>query len=424
MKTDAKFPSKLKFLFFPARYKVTYGGRGSAKSWGYARALLLQGTQKSIRILCAREHQNSIKQSVHALLEDQIQLLGLGGFYQVLEHEIRGTNGTTIQFAGLAKQTVESIKSYEGVDIVWVEEAQTVSSKSWKILVPTIRKEQSEIWVSFNPELDTDPTYVRFIKNTPPEAVVVKMNWKDNPWFPEVLNMERLHCMKTESEDEYRNIWEGQCKSAVDGAIYANEILRMHEEKRIRSVLHDPDLKVHVVFDLGWNDSMFITFVQRVGPEVRIIKAIQDDHRTIDSYSNELKEWGRSKGADWGKVFLPHDGNHATYQIGKSTKQLLENMGWDVEIVPNISIEEGIRQTRRVLQNTLIDETEAHDVIVSLKNYKRKINQATDTPGSPQHDEASHGADNVRYIALSIGEMTNESSDFLEPIHYDNRGII
>jgi len=95
-----------------------------------------------------------------------------------------------------------------------------------------------------------------------------------------------------------------------------------------------------------------------------------------------------------------------------------------VEIVPNISIEEGIRQTRRVLQNTLIDETEAHDVIVSLKNYKRKINQATDTPGSPQHDDASHGADNVRYIALSIGEMTNESSDFLNPIRYDNRGII
>jgi len=140
MKVNATFPDKLQFLFDPYRYKVSYGGRGSGKSWSYARALLIQAANKPLRVLCAREIQRSIKQSVHTLLNDQIQSLGLGAFYEVLEAEIRGLNGSTFSFTGLATNTVESIKSFEGCDIVWVEEAQTVSKKSWDILIPTIRK--------------------------------------------------------------------------------------------------------------------------------------------------------------------------------------------------------------------------------------------------------------------------------------------
>jgi len=424
MKTDAQFPKKLKFLFHPSRYKVTYGGRGSAKSWGYARALLLQGTQQTLRILCAREHQNSIKQSVHALLEDQIQLLGLGGFYEVLEHEIRGANGTTIQFCGLAKQTVESIKSYEGVDIVWIEEAQTVSSKSWKILVPTIRKPNSEIWVSFNPDLDTDPTYERFIKKTPPNARVVKMNYTDNPWFPDVLNQERIHCKLTESEAEYKNIWEGDCKPAVEGAIYANEIIKMQEEKRIGSFRHDNDLKVHVVLDLGWNDAMFVSLCQKAGNKLKIIKTIKDSHRTLDSYDNELREWGRNNDADWGTMFLPHDGKHGDFKTGLSTQQIMESKEWDVEIVPNIGLEEGIKQTRRALKNVYIDEDEAGDMILALKHYRRRVDAATEEARSPVHDDSSHGADNMRYIALSAESMTNEDTDFNSELNYKRPAIV
>ena len=160
LKIKAQFPEILKFLSEPYRYKILFGGRGSGKSWGVARELLIQGAmrQNPLRILCAREIQRSIKQSVHQLLSDQIQELGLGGFYDVLENEIRGRNGTKFSFTGLANNTVESIKSYEGVDRVWIEEAQTVSKKSWDILIPTIRKPGSEIWVTFNPSLDTDDT--------------------------------------------------------------------------------------------------------------------------------------------------------------------------------------------------------------------------------------------------------------------------
>src|SRR5690242_12113424 len=136
----AEFPSKLKFLFQPKRYKVAYGGRGATKSWGFARALLIQGAQKKLRILCTREVQKSIKDSVHSLLADQIQALGFGHLYEVLQNEIRGKNGTEFLFAGLSTQTIESIKSYEGIDRVWVEEARAVSKRSWSILIPTIRK--------------------------------------------------------------------------------------------------------------------------------------------------------------------------------------------------------------------------------------------------------------------------------------------
>ncbi len=203
---------------------MAYGGRGSGKSHSMARALLITAANEPLRVLCTREVQRSIKNSVHQLLSDSIQALGLGQFYEVLESEIRGLNGSLFVFTGLATNTAESIKSYEGIDRVWCEEAQTISKKSWDILIPTIRKPNSEIWVSFNPALDTDDTYTRFVVNPPENAKVVKVNYTDNPWFPEVLEIERQHSEKT--NPDYANIWEGDCKAAVDGAIYSIYFIR------------------------------------------------------------------------------------------------------------------------------------------------------------------------------------------------------
>jgi phage terminase large subunit len=189
MELNVEFPEKLEFLFEPSRYKVLYGGRGSGKSWGVARALLVIGLQKSIRVLCAREFQNSISDSVHALLADQIKSMGLEDFYTVQNTSIFGANGTEFLFAGL-KHNITKIKSFEGVDIAWIEEAQTTSKSSWDTLIPTIRKEGSEIWITFNPELDTDETYKRFVVSPPSQAVTQKVNWSDNHWFPKVLQEE------------------------------------------------------------------------------------------------------------------------------------------------------------------------------------------------------------------------------------------
>src|ERR1035438_1186379 len=222
---NAEFPVKLQFLFRPKRYKIAYGGRGGTKSWGFARALLILGAQKTLRILCARETQKSIADSVYKLLCDQIESLQLQYFYTITKTNIVGANGTEITFAGIRQSSVGDIKSYEGCDICWVEEAQIVSKHSWDILIPTIRKEESEIWVSFNPDLETDDTYKRFVVSPPSNAHIEKVNWRDNPWFPEVLRQEMLD-LKARSEEDYEHIYEGMCKQVVEGAIYRKEIGR------------------------------------------------------------------------------------------------------------------------------------------------------------------------------------------------------
>jgi len=418
IKVNAWFPSKLKDLFRPHRYKIAYGGRGSGKSWAFARALLIKGSQEKTRILCAREVQKSIKQSVHQLLCDQIQDLQLGSFYEVLDTEIRGANGTLISFAGLASHTVESVKSFEGCDVVWIEEAQTVCKKSWTILIPTIRKNDSEIWLSFNPALDTDETYIRFVENTPPNSMCVKINYNDNKHFPGVLEKERAHDKGTLSDDEYRNIWEGDCKAAVDGAIYAGEIAKAISEGRVCNVPYDPLLKVHIVFDLGWNDAMFISLVQKGVADGRIIESIEDSHKTLAQYSVMLKE----KKYNWGTVYLPHDGGNKDFKTGVSSQAIMERLGWTVEVLSRDSVEEGIKIARQNFPRFYFDKTKAKSIFSSLKRYRRQIPTLTNEPTKPLHDDASHGADNFRYINACIERMTNDADDYsnLEPEIYDD----
>jgi phage terminase large subunit len=178
--------------------------------------------------------QKSIKDSVHRLLQDQIKALGYDGLFTVVRDEIRcNQNDGMFLFAGLSDQTVDSIKSFEGVDIVWVEEGHSVTKRSWTILIPTIRKDGSEIWVTFNPELDSDETYTRFVVNTPPDTVLIPMNWRDNPWFSELLKKEKDHLQRVDPE-EYENVWEGKPKTVVAGAIYKNEIHKLIEDRRLR----------------------------------------------------------------------------------------------------------------------------------------------------------------------------------------------
>ena len=413
-----QFPQKLDFLFAKHRYKVAEGGRAGTKSWGYARALLLKGIEKPTRILCAREVQKSIKESVHQLLSDQIASMELHGQYEVLANEIRGNNGTKISFTGLSGQTTASLKSYEGYDICWVEEAQNVTRKSWDILVPTIRKEGSEIWISLNPELDTDETYMRFVANPPKSAKVVHIGWQDNPWFSDVLKEEREELLRAvekglRDQDDYDNIWEGKCKVVIDGAIFAKELIKLKAEKRLMSVPYDPMLKVHTIWDLGWNDSMTILFVQKASSEVRIIDYIEDDHRTIDDYilSQEGREDLATRKYRWGKDYLPHDGRNRSVLSDKSAEDILKALGRDVEITPEIGIENGIKAARMLLSRTVIDKDKAGALFNRLSRYKRMINKQTMQPGAPLHDENSHGSDGYRYLAVVADQLTNEDRE-------------
>lgn len=400
----AQFPSKLKPLFKSARYKVFHGGRGSGKSWGVARALLILARQKKLRILCTREVQKSIKDSVHALLSDQITALGFGADFQILETEIRCTvTGSVFLFAGLSQHTVESVKSFEGCDIVWVEEAQSVSGKSWDVLVPTIRKPGSEIWITLNPQLESDETYQRFIANPPPDSVVVEMNYMDNPWFPEVLEAERSHAQKTMKREKYAHIWEGKCMPAVEGAIYFDEVAKAEEEGRITRVTADKLLKVHAIWDLGWNDSMSIIMVQRSASELRVVDYIEDSHKKLSDYVEMLK----ARPYNWGQDWLPHDGFSKDYKTGKTAEEMLKAMGRSVARTPNMDIEGGIKAAREVFERIWFDKDKTTRLVECLKRYRRNIGQKTGEAGSPLHDEFSHGADAFRYLALCADQLKN-----------------
>lgn len=206
--TRVEFAEKFAPLFRPHRYKVFHGGRGAGKSWAVARALLVLAASRQLRILCGRELQNSIKDSVHKLLCDQIEAIGYEDHFRTTDNAIRCSNGSEFIFSGI-RHNVKKIKSMEGVDIVWLEEAETVSENSWRILIPTIRKAGSEIWVTFNPDQDSDPTYKRFITNPPPSAVVTKVNWYDNPWFPDELRIEKDHDYSVDP-DAADHVWGGK----------------------------------------------------------------------------------------------------------------------------------------------------------------------------------------------------------------------
>ena len=401
---QVSFPPKLDFLFEPSRYKVIYGGRGSGKSWGVARALLLIGGKKKTRILCTREIQKSIQQSVHQLLSDQIADLGMSDFYEVLQHEIRGKNGTEIYFSGLSNETATSLKSFEGVNIVWCEEAQNITKHSWDILIPTIRAEGSEIWITYNPELETDETHARFATNPQSDCVVVKMNYSDNEWFPQVLEAERLHAKANMRIEDYNWIWEGDCKPAVEGAIYFEQVSEAENEGRICNVPYDPLLKVHCVWDLGWNDAMCITFVQKSASALHIIDYIEGNRRTYDDYMNEIN----AKKYNMGTHYLPHDGFSHDPKSGTTVERILQALGATVRQVPMLDVEGGIQTARMAFRRLYFDKTKAARLIECLKRYRRNINQSTLEFTTPRHDEFSHGADSFRYVCVCADQFSND----------------
>jgi terminase large subunit-like protein len=203
-----QLPEKLQCLFEPKRYKILYGGRGGAKSWSAAAVAIVKSLEKPIRIGCFREIQNSIKESIHKLLSDQIQRLGLSSEFTITEHSIKSRIGSEFIFEGLYRN-VNRIKSLEGIDLAIVEEAEKVSDPSWDTLIPTIRKDNSEIWVIFNTQFEDDATYRRFVANPPDNSIVQQINYYDNPWFPDVLKAE-MEQDKLRDFQKYLHIWMGK----------------------------------------------------------------------------------------------------------------------------------------------------------------------------------------------------------------------
>jgi phage terminase large subunit len=398
----AEFPSKAQVLFNPpkTRYRVLYGGRGGAKSWAVARALLIKAAKTPLRILCAREFQTSIRDSVHKLLCDQIVALEMTSFFEITQNALRGKNGSEFAFVGL-KNNIANVKSYEGIDICWVEEAQTVSRNSWNILIPTIRKESSEIWITFNPELETDETYQRFVAKPPADAVVQKINWSDNPWFPETLRSEK-DSLKARDEEAYNQVWEGLCRQTVDGAIFGAEMAKAETENRIMKVPYDPTKPVHAVCDLGWADATAWWFIQFIGMETRLIRYFEDTQRTMTSYLADLQSFGYVYDTIW----LPHDAQNKTLAAaGRSIEDIVRSAGFKTRVLERVPVVDSINAARTIFPNCYFDRENTADGLNCLRHYRYEVDPDTGQfSRNPLHDRYSHGADAFRYIALMVRE--------------------
>lgn len=417
-----QLPRKLAFLLEMHPYKVAWGGRSSLKSWNFARALLTLGVHQDLRILCCREIQKSLAQSVHQLLRDQITALSFDGEYRVTENAIRGTRSDTLfRFTGLSDQTADSIKSYEGFDVAWVEEAQTVRKRSWQILLPTLfRTPRAECWVSFNPMLDTDEAWERFVVNTPPGARVVEMNWRDAVacgwWSPDQERLRQYDLIH--SKAEYDNIWEGKPSVVLAGSIYAAEVVETIREKRFRPIPYDPTLPVHRIWDLGWNDLMVVIMVQKPHPSaLNIINYLEESHITYAAMLTAMDRLHYKWGTDW----LPHDAESHDPKSGTNARKLLTSLGCRCLMIPKSNPESRIKAARMMWPRLYVDNSK-HDtpperpdrllgaahLMDRLKRYKRNVPKTTGEPTGPLHDAASHGADAFGSLAEIVDRIRND----------------
>lgn len=428
----AKFPKIYKAFDEPYRYKVAYGGRAAARSWTFARKLLIRGTVRPLLILCTRELQKSIKDSVHRLLKNQIHLLGLGGFYNATETAIKGINGTEFIFLG-TKHNPTEIKSLEGVDICWIEEAHAITEDSWDIIDPTIRKEGSEIWISYNTRFKYDTIHKMFVVDEPPpRSLVLKTSYKDNPYLTEVLE-EQKNTMMDKDYEKYLNIWEGDLKQLATGAVFGKQITEIKKQGRQTYIPIQKNCEVYTFADVGKKDPSAFWFMQQVGKEYRFIDYYENRLEDVDHYTMVIKTLKYNYGAH----YMPHDADHDRLGMKRNIKEQFEDGGIKPiclvdrisekvlaiqlgrEMLPNCWFHIGKDQGRPLKECEgyieWLDEgmqTRAQRIergFEAMCNYRYKYNDTDETyQKSPHHDWASNGADAFMQFAQGYSDEKTE----------------
>jgi phage terminase large subunit len=411
--TKLSFPAKTSFLFEPHRYKVLYGGRGSGKSWSFARTLLVLGRRRKLFIVCAREFQSSIKDSVHKLVADQVNQMGWDDFYQIKESEIVGGNGTKFAFVGV-RNNVQSIKSMEAIDIFALFEANLVSKNSWDVVLPTVRRDApfgpfdqgSEFFIEFNPDLDTDETYIRFVLNPPQDCVSVEMNWNDNPFFPDILREQKDEAYKRDPDDA-RTIWGGKTRKTLKGAIFAKELQLAIEEQRISPQFKvDRTKPVTFSFDLGDSDMCAWWAWQQIGMEHNCVDYYGNTGHGIDHFLDEI----RKRDYKVKHILLPHDaaqahqsarGNKSGNTIEKQVRAVYADA---VRLVPRVSIANRINAARQLFPRINFAEQPTSAGVQGLTHYQFKLDERGQRSREPLHNWASNPADAFTYYAVWLKE--------------------
>jgi phage terminase large subunit len=420
-----KLPPKLIPVFTgKARYRGAYGGRGSAKTRSFAKMAAIKGYQfaqegRSGIILCGREYMNSLDESSMAEVKAAIQSEPwLAAFYDIGEKYIRTKCGrVAFKFAGL-RRNLDSIKSKARILLLWVDEADPVSEEAWRKIIPTVREMGSEIWVTWNPEVKSSATHRRFRIDCAgdPEFKIVELNFRDNPWFPDVLEQERLRD-KESRPDDYEHVWEGAFKTAYEGAYFAAQLTEAKAKGRIGRVAADPLLSIRAYCDIGGAgkkaDAFTIWVCQFVGREIRVLDYYESIGQTLSFHVN----WMRERAYEAATVYLPHDGVNTSNLTGKRYEDHWREAGFNVEVIPNQgagAAMQRVEAVRRLFPSIWINETTCEGGIDALAAYHEKRDEDRNIGLGPCHDWSSHGADAFGLMCVAYEEPT-------EPSQWKNR---
>jgi phage terminase large subunit len=326
--------------------------------------------------------------------------------FEILNDRIKTPNGGLIIFQGMQDHTADSIKSLEGFDGAWVEEAQSLSERSLTLLRPTIRKPGSELWFSWNPRRKSDPVD-KLLRgdDLPTDAIVVRANWSDNPWFPDVLEQERQDCKRTQPE-QYGHIWEGDYAGVYTGAYYARHLLEAKAQGRIGRVSADPLMALRVYCDLGGAgakaDAFTMWVVQFVGREVRALNY----YEAVGQPAAEHFAWLRDNGYQKAEIYLPHDGLSESGPNPGSWEASFRAAGYKVRTLRgegsgNTGARSArIEATRKLFPSIWFNEATTEAGRAALGWYHEKKDEDRDVGLGPEHDWSSHGADSFGLMCV------------------------
>ena len=368
------------------RYYAAHGGRGSAKSWFFAGRLVERALlQPGLRAVCCREIQKSLAESAKRTIEDMIARFGVGSHFGIYHDKIITPGGGAISFWGLADKQAESIKSLEGADICWIEEAQNLSGRSLQLLRPTIRKDGSQIWASWNPRKKTDAVDVFLRQQKPANAIVVELNWRDNPFWPDVLEEERQLDFNRDPH-EYMHVWEGAYATAIKGSYFGKLIQIPRQEGRITDTLAvDPLPEIKAYWDLGVGDATAIWIAQYVGAAIHVIDFIEASGQPLSFYVNEL----RSRGYENAQCVLPHDGVSRNNVTGHRFEDHLRDANFRTQIIENQGMGAAkmrIEAARRILPRCWFHAKNCEAGLEALAWYHERKDDHRDVGLGPLHD--------------------------------------
>ena len=432
-----ELPPKLVEVFTgPARYRGSYGGRGSGKTRSFAKMAAVVGLKAALKgkngiILCCREYMNSLDES--SMAEVKAAILSdpwLSDGWEIGEKYIRTKDGIAgrvdFKFAGL-RHNLDSIKSKASIILCWVDEAEPVADEAWVKLVPTVREHESEIWVTWNPETKRSATHKRFRENASEDMKIVELNWRDNPWFPDVLDDERKRDRLARPE-QYEHIWNGDFATVIEGAYYAEGLTLAKRQDRICRLSVDPMMTVRVFHDLAFSrsrkaDAYTMWPAQFVNRELRWLGYYESVGQTLDYHVNWTRDWMRRKGIKRVLHVLPHDGSRPD-GLGNQYKDYWEaastpEFQWDVELRPNQGPGASIQRVevmRRHFGSMWFDEQETQVGREALAHYHELRNKDRDVGLGPDHDWSSHAADSAGMGAMDFEDFLSVSTQTDDPM--------